>query len=107
MTVEQIMEKIHAKLSNKNFSGTEGKLAVQVNLTGRVGGVFYIEILNGELSIMPYEYIDQDAAVFITMTNLDKVVSGRLETSVAIAERKMRVEGNVDKVLLLNTLLQQ
>lgn len=107
MTVEQIMEKVYAKLNNKDFSGTEGKLAVQVNLTGKVGGVFYIEILDGVLSVMPYEYIDKDAAVSITMTNLDKVLSNRLKASVAIAESKMKVEGNVDKVLLLDTLLQQ
>lgn len=107
MTVEQIMEKVHAKLNNKDFSGTEGKLAVQVNLTGKVGGVFYIEFLNGVLSVMPYEYIDRDAAVSITMTNLDKVLSGKLKASVAIAESKMKVEGDVDKVMLLDALLRQ
>lgn len=107
MTVEQIMEKVYAKLNNKDFSGTESKLAVQVNLTGKVGGVFYIEILNGVLSVMPYEYIDRDAAISITITNLDKVLSGKLKASVAIAESKMKVEGNVDKVMLLDTLLQQ
>ena len=30
MTVVQMMEKIKTKLSDKNFAGTEGKLAVQV-----------------------------------------------------------------------------
>lgn len=107
MTVEQIIEKVYAKLSDKDFSGTEGKLAIQVNLTGKVGGVFYIEILDGALSVMPYEYIDHDAAVSVTMTNLDKILSGKLKTSVAVAERKMTVEGNVDKLLLLDALLQQ
>lgn len=107
MTVEQMIEKVESKLSDKDFSGTEGKLAVQVNLTGKVSGVFYVEILNGVLSVMPYEYIDRDAAVSVTMTNLDKIVSGKLSASVAIAERKMIVEGNVDKVLLLDTLIRQ
>ncbi|MCB6365468.1 SCP2 sterol-binding domain-containing protein [Intestinibacillus massiliensis] len=107
MTVEQIMDKVYTKLNNKDFSGTEGKLAVQVNLTGKVGGVFYIEILDGVLSVMPYEYIDKDAAISVTMTNLDKILSGKLKASVAIAESKMKVEGNIDKVLLLDTLLQQ
>ena len=107
MTVEQIMEKVYTKLSDKDFSGTEGKLAVQVNLTGKVGGVFYIEILNGVLSVMPYEYVDKDAAISVTMTNLDKILSGKLKASVAIAESKMKVEGDVNKILLLDTLLQQ
>lgn len=107
MTVVQMMEKIKTKLSDKNFAGTEGKLAVQVNLTGKVGGVFYIEILNGVLSVMPYEYIDRDAKVSLTITNLDKIVSGKLSASVAIAESKMKIEGNVDKVLMLDMLMRQ
>ena len=107
MTVEQMMDKVKTKLVSKDFSGTEGKLAVQVNLTGKTGGVFYIEILNGVLSVMPYEYIDRDASVSLSLTNLDKIVSGKLKASVAIAERKMQVEGNVDKVMLLDTLLHQ
>ena len=107
MTVDQIMEKVCAKLNDKDLSGTEGKLAVQVNLTGKVGGVFYIEILDGVLSVMPYEYIDRDAAVSVTMTNFDKILSGKLKASVAIAESKMKIEGNVDTVMLLDTLLQQ
>lgn len=107
MTVVQMTEKIKTKLSDKNFTGMEGKLAVQVNLTGKVGGVFYIEILNGVLSVMPYEYIDRDAEVSLTITNLDKIVSGKLSASVAIAEHKMKVKGNVDKVLLLDTLMRR
>lgn len=107
MTVVQMTEKIKTKLSDKNFTGMEGKLAVQVNLTGKVGGVFYIEILNGVLSVMPYEYIDRDAEVSLTITNLDKIVSGKLSASVAIAEHKMKVKGNVDKVLLVDTLMRR
>ena len=64
MAIDQLTAKIYNKLSKANLAGAEGKVAVQFNLTGKVTGVFYIEILDGVPSVMPYEYIDHDAIVF-------------------------------------------
>ncbi|WP_283675574.1 SCP2 sterol-binding domain-containing protein [Butyricicoccus sp. Marseille-Q5471] len=107
MTVDQLIGKIYTKLSHADISEAEGKVAVQFNLTGKVTGVFYVEILNGVLSVMPYEYIDRDAQVSGTLTNVEKIVSGKLIPQVAIAEGKLAIEGNVDKVMLLAELLKQ
>lgn len=107
MTVDQLIGKIYNKLSKADIAGTQGKVAVQFNLTGKVTGVFYIEILNGILSVMPYEYIDHDAIVSGTMTNLEKVFSGKLIPQVAVAEGKIKIEGNFDKVMVLAELLKQ
>lgn len=106
MTVEQLITKVHNRLSDKDFAATEGKLAVQVNLSGKIASVFYIEILNGTLSVMPYEYNDRDAAITITKTNFEKILSGKLSPQAAFADGKLKVEGNVDKVLLLAELLK-
>ena len=78
MTVDLLIGKIYNKLSKADIAGTQGKVAVQFNLTGKVTGVFYIEILNGVLSVMPYEYIDRDACVSGTLTNMEKILSGKL-----------------------------
>ena len=86
MTVDQLIGKMYNKLSKADIAGTEGKVAVQFNLTGKVTGVFYIEILNGVLSVMPYEYIDRDACVSGTLTNLEKILNGKLVPQVAVAE---------------------
>ena len=106
MTVDQLIGKIYNKLSKADIAGTQGKVAVQFNLTGKVTGVFYIEILNGVLSVMPYEYIDRDVSVSGTLTNLEKILNGKLIPQVAIAEGKIKVEGNVDKVMLLAELMK-
>ena len=106
MTVDQLIGKIYNKLSKADIAGTQGKVAVQFNLTGKVTGVFYIEILNGVLSVMPYVYIDRDASVSGTLTNLEKILNGKLIPQVAIAEGKIKVEGNVDKVMLLDELMK-
>ncbi|MGI6181943.1 MAG: SCP2 sterol-binding domain-containing protein [Agathobaculum sp.] len=107
MTVEQLIGKIYNKLSKADFAGAQGRIAVQFNLTGKVTGVFYIEILNGVLSVMPYEYIDHDAVVSGSMTNIEKVFSGKLIPQVAVAEGKIKIEGNFDKVMALAELLKR
>jgi putative sterol carrier protein len=106
MTVEQLITKVHNRLNDKDFAATGGKLAIQVNLSGKITSVFYIEILNGVLSVMPYEYNDRDAAITITKTNFEKILSGKLSPQTAFADGKLKVEGNVDKVLLLAELLK-
>ncbi len=104
MTVDQLIGKIYNKLSKADIAGKQGKIAVQFNLTGKVTGVFYIEILDGVLSVMPYEYIDRDACVSGAITNIDKLFSGSLPAQVALAESKIQIEGNVDKVMVLAEL---
>mgnify|MGYP002800132049 FL=1 len=106
MTVEQLIGKVYNRLKDRDFSGTQDKLAIQINLTGKITGVFYIEVLGGVLSVMPYEYLDRDAAISLTMTNFDRILSGKLNPQVAFAEGKLKVEGNIDKVLLLAELLK-
>ena len=106
MTVEQLIGKVYNRLKDKDFSGTQGKLAIQVNLSGKITGVFYIEILDGVLSVMPYEYKDRDAEIAVTMTNFDKILTGKLNPPVAFAEGKLKIEGNVDKVMTLAELLK-
>ena len=104
MTVDQLMGKVQKRLTGKEFQAEGRMLAIQVNLTGKIGGVFYIEILNGEVSVMPYEYIDRDAVVSVTMTNFDKLITGRLDLMTEVDAGKIKVEGNLDKVVLLTEL---
>ncbi len=106
MTVDQLTAKIYNELSKADISGTEGKVAVQFNLTGKVQGVFYIEILNGRLSVMPYEYIDRDASVSGALSTFEKIFSGKESAQVALAEGRIKVEGSVDKVMALAELLK-
>ena len=40
------------------------------------------------------------------MTNLENMLTGKLVPQVAIAEGKIKVEGNVDKVMLLAELMK-
>ena len=102
MTLEQLTAKTYNKLKDKDFGNGEGlQLAIQVNLTGKVGGVFYIGVRDGNLSVMPYEYLDRDAIVSMTMTNFDKLLSGKFDIKQAYTDGKVKIEGDVDKVIEL------
>mgnify|MGYP000981176038 CR=1 FL=1 len=92
MAIDQLTAKIYNKLSKANL--------------GKVTGVFYIEILDGVPSVMPYEYIDHDAIVSGSLTNIEKIFSGKLIPQVAVAEGKIKIEGNFDKVMLLAELMK-
>lgn len=107
MTVEQLIGKVYNRLKDQDLSGTQGRLAIEVKLTGKITGVFYIEVLDGVLSVEPYEYIDHDAVIALAMTNFDRILSGKLNPQVAFAEGKLKIEGNVDKVMLLAELLKK
>lgn len=108
MTLEQLTAKVYQKLKDKDFGSENGRLfAIQVNLTGKIGGVFYIEVLDGRLSVMPYEYIDRDATLYMTMTNCSHILTGRLDMQEAYHAGKVKIEGNLDKVLILTRLLMQ
>ncbi len=108
MTLEQLTAKVYQKLKDKDFGCEQGRLfAIQVNLTGKIGGVFYIEVLDGRLSVMPYEYIDRDAILYMTMTNCSQILTGKLDMQQAYHSGKVKIEGDLDKVMILTRLLMQ
>ena len=43
MDIDQMIGKFYNRLKKADIAGTEGKVAVQFNLTGKITGVFYIE----------------------------------------------------------------
>ncbi len=94
--VKALIEKVRKKLNGADFSNFTGRFAVQINLTGKVEGVFYIEILDGVLSVEPYEYIDKTGAVSITKTNFERLLlNGRIGLDSPKIEK---VEGDKEKL---------
>lgn len=98
--INAVTKAIWDKLSVKDLAQMRGKVAVQVNLTGKCPGVFYIEILDGVLSVEPYEYIDKDGEIDITKTNLLKLTSGKIKLS----DDKITIKGDVEKIMMFEPL---
>lgn len=62
MTYAEIFYEIKNKFMGADLSDIREHLAFQFNIEDEeAGGIFYVEVKDGELSVEPYEYYDRDA----------------------------------------------
>lgn len=106
MTFDEIMKKVKDMAANVDASGTDF-LAVQVNLTGKSGGVFYVEVKDGKVSAEPYDYHDRSCAISIEPTNFVKLMDGKLDPVIAYTTGKLKVEGDLGKALEFSKLIKK
>ncbi len=105
MTFEETMTKVKEKAKEIDASKTDF-LAVQVNLTGENGGVFYVEVKDGKVNAEPYEYNDRSCAITMTPENFMKFLNGKLDPILAFTTGKLKVEGDVGKALEFSKLIK-
>ena len=105
MTFDVLLEKVRgiaakADVSDKDF------LAVQVNITGKDSGVFYVEVKDHKVNVEPYEYNDRNCAVTMSLNDFNKLIDGKLDPVVAFTIGKLKVDGDVGKALEFSKLLK-
>ena len=105
MTYAEFFYEIKGRFMGADLSDITEHLAFQFNITGEAGGIFYIEIKNGELHVEPYEYYDRDAMFTCSADTLKKLETGKLYPILAVTLQKLKVEGNIDKALRFKELL--
>lgn len=105
MTYAEFFSEMKGKFMEADVSNIQEHLAFQFNITGEAGGIFYIEIKNGELHVEPYEYYDRDAMFTCSADTLKKLETGKLDPILAVTLQKLKVEGNIDKALRFKKLL--
>lgn len=105
MTFDELLVKVRDVASKMDATGTEF-LAVQVNITGNEGGVFYVEVKDGNVKVEPYEYNDRSCGITMNMANFNKLLDGKLDPVVAFTLRKLKVDGDVGKALEFSNLLK-
>ena len=104
MTYEKIVGQVQKKFDKVDVSKAEN-VAVQIDVTGEGEGAFYVAIKDNKLEVAPYEYYDHDAKVVVDSADLIAIVDGKLDAGIAFNEGKIRVEGNVDKFMVIKGLL--
>lgn len=104
MKFEEILEKAREKSRQIDPTGTDF-LAVMVTLTGKNGGVFYVEVKDGKVSVEPYEYNDRSCEIIMTAENFVKFLDGKLGTVAAYTLGKLKVNGDLGKALAFSKLL--
>ena len=77
MTFNELVTKVRNMASEVDASNRDF-LAVQINITGKDPGVFYVEVKDHRINVEPYDYHDRNCAITINMTNFNKLIDGKL-----------------------------
>lgn len=105
MTFDELLEKVRKAASKADVSDKDF-LAVQVNITGKESGVFYVEVKDHKISVEPYEYNDRNCAVTMSMENFNKLIDGKLDPVLAFTLGKLKVDGDTGKALEFSKLIR-
>ena len=105
MTFEKAFETIKKKFDNADASKVSD-LAIQITFSDEdCGGTFYAEVKNGVLSVEPYDYHDNNAALNITKSALLSYLGRRIALSKAISDGSASVYGDAAKIDELRSVI--
>ena len=104
-TINEVITELRKEAAKKDFSN-HGFLAAQITITGENAGVFYVEIKDGKISIEPYEYIDRQCELVISMDNFIKLLKGKLDPVAAFTLGKLKVNGDIGKALEFSNIIK-
>lgn len=106
MTYADFFYEIKNKFMGTDVSDIHEHLAFQFDIEDEeAGGIFYVEVKNGQLFVEPYEYYDRDAKFISDPDTFMKIAEGKLDPVMAFTIQKLKVEGNIDKVLRLKEII--
>ena len=107
MTYAEFFYEIKNKFMGADLSDIREHLAFQFNIEDEeAGGIFYVEVKDGERSVEPYEYYDRDAMFTATPDIFLKIAEGKMDPVWAFTVQKLKVEGNIDKALRLKDIIE-
>ncbi len=106
MIFQEVFNTVTELMKDADVSTIEGKLAFQFNITGEEGGTFYAEVKDKQLSIEPYDYHDRDALFIAKPEVFLAILSGKQDPVVAFTLGKLKIEGSLEKALLLKSIIK-
>lgn len=107
MTYAEYFYEIKNKFMGTDVSDIKEHLAYQFDIEDEeAGGIFYVEVKDGQLYVEPYEYYDRDAKFISDADTLMKIAEGKIDPVWAFTTRKLRVEGNIEKALRLKEIIE-
>ncbi len=105
MTFDELLEKVRGIAAKTDVSNTDF-MAVQINITGDNGGVFYVEVKDHKATVEPYEYNDRQCAITMNNDNFNKLIDGNLNPVLAYTTGKLKVDGDIGKALEFSKLVK-
>ncbi|MBP1584927.1 MAG: SCP2 sterol-binding domain-containing protein [Lachnospiraceae bacterium] len=106
MTFDELINKVRNIAAGVDASDRDF-LAVQINVTGKDSGVFYVEVKDHRINVEPYDYHDRNCAITISMTNLNKLIDGKLDPVLAFTTGKLKIDGDLGKALEFSNLIKK
>ena len=105
MTYEELVKQVKDIAESADVGKIQEHVAFQFNIEGEAAGAFYLEIKDGKATVEPYEYYDRDVLITCKAETLLKIVEGKLDPVLAFTIKKIKVEGDLDKALLLKEVV--
>lgn len=106
MTYAEFFQEIKGKFMGADVSGIQEHLAYQFCIEDEeAGGIFYVEVKDGQLYVEPYEYYDKHANFIASTDTFRQIAEGKLDPVKAYTTNKLRVEGDIDKALRLKEII--
>lgn len=99
MTYQELVEEIRKLYEEVDASEIEEHFAIQININGEAEGALYIEFVDGQIEVQPYEYFDRDLIINTDFETAIDLANGDIEMYDAYAEEKITVWGNLDKAI--------
>lgn len=107
MTYADFFYEIKNRFMGTDVSDIHEHLAYQFCIEDEeAGGIFYVEVKDGQLFVEPYEYYDRDAVFISDPDTFMKIAEGKVDPVWAFTVQKLKVEGNIDKALRLKEIIE-
>lgn len=105
MTYEELVKQVKDIAENTDAGKVQEHVAFQFNIEGEAAGAFYLELKDGKAFVEPYEYYDRDVLITCKAETFLKIMEGKLDPVAAYTLKKIRVEGDLGKALLLKEVI--
>ena len=107
MTYAEFFSEIKSKFVGADVSDIKEHLAFQFDIEDEeAGGIFYVEVKEGQLFVEPYEYYDRDAKFISDADTLMKIAEGKIDPVWAFTTQKLKVDGDIGKALRLKDIIE-
>ena len=107
MTYADFFYEIKNRFMGTDVSDIQEHLAFQFSIEDEeAGGIFYVEVKDGQLFVEPYEYYDRDAIFTCNPDTLMKIADGKMDPVWAFTTQKLKVEGDIGKALKLKEIIE-
>lgn len=108
MTFQEKFDELKAKYGKIDESKLSESFAVQIEMTDSdCGGIFYVAYIGGNFSVEPYDYHDNTAAVKVSSTVLEKLLSDKADAVKEFLKGNIKVDGKTDHALMVIDLMKK